>query len=348
MSDPRQISEADWMRLAWLDEPGDSERMEYAPQLSREQFQQVCYDRFWDPTGQSPAQEHIHTTRWLCTGYAFVGVGSGGFFDTVTRSHFRHHYFRLFLIAHFQKASLLAFADKLAMALGKLDEGEYEDPVERAIFEQELRRLEMSMVLFRSRYWFSEVTSQFQGQEMFDMVVRQLGSGDLFSSVYEEMHASNSLVSQWGQQEQTHATTRLTVVATVFLVAVPILETLREHIPEKLRAGIIAGAMGLVLVFGLFLADPFNLAARYLGRGRPTGRSGWWSKLTQGLGKRRGVILVASAIIAALFGCCIFLIDTLFLKQSAPAHTKQPVSHPSSGSVQKSGTSAAPSVAPSR
>ncbi|MFN5287669.1 MAG: hypothetical protein ACK5KS_22820, partial [Planctomyces sp.] len=56
VDDPRQISEADWMRLAWLDEPGDSERMEYAPQLSREQFQRVCYDLFWDPTGLSRAQ----------------------------------------------------------------------------------------------------------------------------------------------------------------------------------------------------------------------------------------------------------------------------------------------------
>ncbi|MFM7168836.1 MAG: hypothetical protein ACKO3T_26660, partial [Planctomycetaceae bacterium] len=295
VDDPRQISEADWMRLGWLDEPGDSNLMEYAPRLSREQFQHVCYDRFWDPTGQSPGQSETHTTRWLCTGYAFVGVGSGGFFDSVIRSHFRHHYFRLFLIAHFQKASLLAFADKLAMALGKLDEGEYEDPVERAIFEQELRRLEMSMVLFRSRYWFSEVTSQFQGQEMFDMVVRQLGSGELFNSVYEEMHSSNSLVSQWGQQEQTQATTRLTVVATVFLVLVPIVETLRDHMPKGWRAVIVAGVMLLVMILGLSLADPLNLSARYLGRGKPTGKPGWWAKFNQWAGRsgRRWHLIVA-------------------------------------------------------
>ncbi|MFN9221476.1 MAG: hypothetical protein ACK6D6_05145 [Planctomyces sp.] len=349
VDDPRQISEADWMRLAWLDEPGDSERMEYAPQLSREQFQRVCYDRFWDPTGQSPAQEHIHTTRWLCTGYGFVGVGSGGFFDTVIRSHFRHHYFRLFLIAHFQKASLLAFADKLAMALGKLDEGEYEDPVERAVFEQELRRLEMSMVLFRSRYWFSEVTSQFQGQEMFDMVVRQLGSGELFTSVYEEMHASNGLVSQWGQQEQTHATTRLTVVATVFLVMVPILETLREHIPEGLRAGIIAGSLGLVLIFGVFLADPLNLSARYLGRGRLTGRPGWWEAGNQRAGRKGRWVIPGLAILVSLgIAFCVYKLDGALMRWwNASGHGCQDTHQPAEA-ARNSGPSQAPSAGPQR
>ena len=262
VDDPRSISEADWMRLAWLDEPGNSEIMAYAPELSRRQFDAVRYDRFWDATGNIPADANMHTTRWLCSGYGFVGVGGGWFFENILRMHFRHHYFRLFLIAHFQKASLLAFENQLSKSLADLNDPEGGDPVRRKKFEADLNYLQLEMVQFRSRYWFSEVTSQYQGQEMFEMITSHLKTEKLFQEVYGEMQDSNGVVNEWAQQQQTQATIRLTVVAVLFLVVVPLLEAFREHIDQKYRVTVAAAILLFSFLLGILKSDSFDLQLR--------------------------------------------------------------------------------------
>ena len=78
--------------------------------------QRFCYDRFWADTGAAP------NTRYLCSGLSLVVVGDArnAFYrcrDRGVLAQFRHQHFLLFLIAHFQKATLLMVSDQLAEAL---------------------------------------------------------------------------------------------------------------------------------------------------------------------------------------------------------------------------------------
>ena len=82
--------------------------------------QRFCYDRFWAEGGAAP------NTRYLCSGLSLVVVGDArsAFYrcrDRGVLAQFRHQHFLLFLIAHFQKATLLMTSDRLAEALMTLD-----------------------------------------------------------------------------------------------------------------------------------------------------------------------------------------------------------------------------------
>jgi hypothetical protein len=62
----------------------------------------------------------------MCSGHSFVMVGRAAeerFTDLETglQGQFRHQYFLVFLIAHFQQAGLLMLSDRLVVALSRLD-----------------------------------------------------------------------------------------------------------------------------------------------------------------------------------------------------------------------------------
>ena len=75
----------------------------------------------------TPGSERNPTgTRFMCTGDTLVVIGEakdrffmnadGGFLG-----RFRHQHFLLFLVAHFQKAALHMFSDRLVAAVSRLD-----------------------------------------------------------------------------------------------------------------------------------------------------------------------------------------------------------------------------------
>ena len=96
----RRISPGDWMRLAFVDDEGDSSKYPYSPAFfSGDPLGGFAYDRFWHPTGTGEAQDRFHSIRWLCSGYALTVVGNArdcAFFadeQSGALCHFRHHYF---------------------------------------------------------------------------------------------------------------------------------------------------------------------------------------------------------------------------------------------------------------
>ena len=121
VDDPRALTRNDFIRLGLV--TGSRGRQRAA--VSREQHladfeQRHCYDRFWSDAGSAPR------TRYLCSGHALVVVGDARaeFYrcrDRGVLAQFRHQHFLLFMIAHFQKAALLMFSDRLVEALKRLD-----------------------------------------------------------------------------------------------------------------------------------------------------------------------------------------------------------------------------------
>ena len=187
VDDPRAISEGDFTRLAFCDPPGKAPAP-YASAFLKD-VPGYYYDRFWCRTNAEdspdPASPYTLDTRFLCSGNQFVAIGSAHnpFFANLIPGHFRRIYFRMALIAHYERAALLKFADDLSDALrliaGKRPQNELRNPE----FRDRIRDLQMTFLKFRSRSWFAEVSSQLQGQELFDLWRRQLRTQDLFDQV---------------------------------------------------------------------------------------------------------------------------------------------------------------------
>jgi len=239
----RNITEGDWLRLASVDDPGDSNRYPYSPDFfadAKNSLSGFVYDRFWHPTGVRPAQPY-QTTRWLCSGYGFTGVGDANDKDFFTDEHagalchFRHHYFALSLIAQFHRASLLMYKHRLAEAAdcmlsndAKFGEGDWARRLREIDFRAKAEELAKEIMRFRTLYWFSEVSNQVQGQELFAMFRKHLNLRELFGEVTADSEAAVSLLRQWDAEDGARATASLGVLAAFLVCVGPFLSNLNS------------------------------------------------------------------------------------------------------------------------
>ncbi|MFC7461705.1 hypothetical protein [Hydrogenophaga defluvii] len=208
MDQPKALSREDFVRLALVGGvdavQGDSTDFEH----------RYCYDRFWVDQGAAPH------TRYLCSGHSLVVTGDAAspFFTCAERgvlAQFRHQHFLLFLIAHFQKAALLMFADRLAQALRQLDVLDI-NSVRR--FKREIRAVFESFLRFTHRYWFHEVAEQAQARTLFKMCAQHLQTDALYAEVRERVSEMSGYLETDSLRRQANTVVRLTVVTIFGLV----------------------------------------------------------------------------------------------------------------------------------
>lgn len=179
VDNPNVIDEADLDRLPAFDPPGLSYDGVFTASL-REGFR---YQRF----------SHWGTT-YYGNGTSFAAVCNSGSFSNVLLGHFRRHYTHLAMIAHFQHAALLYFADELAdtakMLADRKTEAEFSDEEWRT----RIRVIQHRFLKFRTRSYFTEVSNQIQGKDLFAFWFDHLGTAALFdriaatnSEVYEAL-----------------------------------------------------------------------------------------------------------------------------------------------------------------
>ncbi len=183
----------------------------YAEQHLADFESRYCYDRFWASGGAAP------NTRYLCSGHAMIVVGTAqsefyGCPDRGVLAQFRHQHFLLFLIAHFQKASLLMFSDRLVEALKNLT---IDDPGSVRRFKRAIRASFEGFLRFTHRYWFHEVAEQAQARALFHMTATHLGLDPLYAEVKERIADMNSYLDADSLRRQANTVVRLTVV-TIF------------------------------------------------------------------------------------------------------------------------------------
>jgi hypothetical protein len=170
-----------------------------------------CYDRFWSDAGAAP------NTRYLCSGHSLVVVGDARaqFYNCAERgvlAQFRHQHFLLFLIAHFQKAALLMFSDRLAEALKHLD---IADPDSIRRFKRAIRESFAGFLGFTHRYWFHEVSEQAQARALFRLCTTHLEIDPLYAEVKERIADMSGYLEADSLRRQANTVVRLTVV-TIF------------------------------------------------------------------------------------------------------------------------------------
>ena len=216
LDNPRLLTRSDFIRLglvagAGASGPASVNHLPYAEQHLSDFESRYCYDRFWTDGGAAP------NTRYLCTGHSLVVVGDADseFFacrDRGVLSQFRHQHFLLFLIAHFQKASLLMFSDKLVEALKQL---RVDDIGSVRRFKRSIRASFAGFLRFTHRYWFHEVAEQAQARALFNMSAGHLGLDPLYAEVKERIADMNSYLEADSLRRQANTVVRLTVV-TIF------------------------------------------------------------------------------------------------------------------------------------
>jgi hypothetical protein len=216
VDEPQSLTRSDFIRLGLVTGAGDGQTLQGAPLPYAEHHlsdfeQRFCYDRFWTETGAAPH------TRYLCSGHALVVVGDAQseFYACSKRgvlAQFRHQHFLLFLIAHFQKATLLMVSDQLAEALMAMN---VNVPASVKRFKRQIRMTYVGFLGFTHRYWFHEVSEQAQVKALFDMTTKHLQIDPLYRGVKERIHDMNGYLDADSIRRQANTVVRLTVV-TIF------------------------------------------------------------------------------------------------------------------------------------
>ena len=222
LDNPRALTRNDFIRLGLVTgstpqhhasdplDPTDA-TLPYAEQHLSDFEQRFCYDRFWSDAGAAP------NTRYLCSGHSLVVVGDArsafyGCRDRGVLAQFRHQHFMLFLIAHFQKAALLMFSDRLVEALKGLDVA---DAPSVRRFKRTIRASFEGFLRFTHRYWFHEVSEQAQVRALFHLCGTHLGLDPLYAEVKERIADMNGYLDADSLRRQANTVVRLTVV-TIF------------------------------------------------------------------------------------------------------------------------------------
>jgi hypothetical protein len=209
VDDPRALTRADFIRLGLVTGAGDD--MPYSETHLGDFETRYCYDRFWCAVGRAPQ------TRYLSCGHALIVVGDAhsSYFlnaEAGVVGQFRHQHFLLFLIAHFQKAALLMFSDRLAEELKRLDIG---DPNRVRRFKRAIRQNFEIFLRFTHRYWFHEVSEQSQARALFHLCANHLALDPLYAEVRERISDMNAYLDTDSLRRQANTVVKLTVV-TIF------------------------------------------------------------------------------------------------------------------------------------
>ena len=207
------LTRADWVRLGLAAAPGDSSHLPYSERYLADFEQRYCFDRYFQPD----CGTRWMNTRLMCSGHSLVMVGNAAE-DAFTNLHtglqgqFRHQYFLVFLIAHFQKAGLLMLSDRLIVALSRMDIQQVETVKQ---FKRSIRQTHEIFLRFNHRYWFHEISNQVQVRELYKMLFGHLGSDALYAEVRDEVKDMSAYLESDTLRRQANTVVRLTVV-TVF------------------------------------------------------------------------------------------------------------------------------------
>lgn len=216
LDDPAALGRADFIRLGLVAGQGSDDEAElpFAERHVADFEARHCYDRFWRPGGAAPF------TRYLCCGHALVVVGRAGsrFFVDRERgvlAQFRHQHFLMFLIAHFQKAALLMFSDRLVVALDAL---QIHDASSVKRFKRAVRGNFETFLRFTHRYWFHDLSEQAQTRALHRLCADHLGLDTLHPEVRERVSEMNTYLDTDSLRRQANTVVRLTVVTIAGLI----------------------------------------------------------------------------------------------------------------------------------
>lgn len=216
MEKPHALTRADHVRLAFASGPGDSAQLPFAEQALADFEKRFCYDRF-DKTCDGRERR---SARYMSSGQTFVVTGDAtdSLFTDVERGYlgsFRHEHFLIFMIAHFHKAALLMFSDRLTEMVNKLGDT---DPETVRAFRSGTRQALGAFLRFTHRYWFEQVSNQELAIDLFRLCRRHLNLDRLYDDIRQEVEEMSQYLETEVLRHQNNTVVRLTVVTTFGLI----------------------------------------------------------------------------------------------------------------------------------
>jgi hypothetical protein len=211
-----ELTRADYVRLAFASGPGDCAELPFSQRHLEDFEAKYCYDRYFGRDGCVEWPE----SRYMSCGHTLVASGSADndFFVDINYgclNSFRHEHFLLFLIAHFHKASLLMFSDRLTEAMSRLEANNKE--AVQSFRAASRQALEM-FLRFTHRYWFYVVSNQTQAHDLFALCRSHLDIDRLYEDIRQEIREMSEFLENEALRRQNNTVTRLTVVTTLGLI----------------------------------------------------------------------------------------------------------------------------------
>ena len=199
------LTRADYVRLAFASGPGDCSELPFSQRHLEDFEERYCYDRYFCQHNEVEWPE----SRYMSCGHALVVTGSADNPFFVDSNHgcvnsFRHEHFLVFLIAHFHKASLLMFSDRLTGALSKLDAN---DKNAVLLFRKASRRALETFLRFTHRYWFHAVSNQTQAHDIFELCRSHLEIDSLFDDIRQEIQEMSEFLENEALRRQSDTMT---------------------------------------------------------------------------------------------------------------------------------------------
>ncbi|MFT3732391.1 MAG: CorA family divalent cation transporter [Hyphomicrobium sp.] len=212
-----ELTRADYVRLAFASGPGSCQELPFSDRHLEDFEKRYCYDRYFGKHNEIEWPQ----SRYMSCGHALVVTGSAENPFFVDPNHgclnsFRHEHFLVFLIAHFHKASLLMFSDRLTAAMSRLDAHSKSASI---AFRMASRRALQTFLRFTHRYWFYSVSNQTQAHDLFALCRTHLDIDRLYNDIRQEIQEMSEFLENEAMRRQNDTVTRLTVVTTLGLVA---------------------------------------------------------------------------------------------------------------------------------
>jgi hypothetical protein len=211
----------------------------YSEDFRDRQRHLFTYDRF----------SHFGTT-YFCNGTSFAMVCNAPLVDAQCFSdqllkHFRRHYRHLAILAHLQHSALIYFADEIAdiarsmKSLKKSVEFEIAGGNEK--WSRRLDLLQFQFLVFRTSVFFTEVSNQIQGKDLYKLWYDRLGTEGFFEKVkssYSDIISSVQNAEQHGIAREQKRISRLATVGLAFSIGLSIAAFVlawAQFLPESVR-----------------------------------------------------------------------------------------------------------------
>lgn len=217
LDDAEALTRKDYVRLAHA----KGLEVQRAPDpMSKNPLSDFDTKHCYDATCEKRDPADWPSTRYMSSGSNFVVTGDARneFFvnaDYGLLNSFRHQHFMLFLIAHFQKAALMMFSDRLAEAVNRLD---VRDPRAVLAFRAATRQALETFLRFTHRYWFHVVSNQQQAHDLFALCRDHLELDTLYEDVRQEVQEMSQFLENEAMRRQNESVSRLTVVTAFGLI----------------------------------------------------------------------------------------------------------------------------------
>lgn len=219
------VSEGNWMRLAFVDPPGD-DPYPYAPAFLREGFERHCYDRYHHEQ-EAKADE---PTRYLMCDYAMTAVTykrgprpdkndhtkmkiMDHEFVPTLQMHMQRHYYQIFLLQVIDKAVMLGLSSRITKAVERFGDREHE-----AELSASLQDIERDFLQYVHRFRFTGVSGQLQPTELHSRLRALMGLDEIFEDIRTELETAVAFLAAREAEHSTEAAERLNIVASLGVV----------------------------------------------------------------------------------------------------------------------------------